>query len=95
MDISSLGIAGVVAITAVSYLVGLIAKTSKLNNKWIPSVCGVVGLVLGIVAMHVMPGFPAEDYITAAAVGVASGLAATGVNELVKKLKTTNKKGDA
>lgn len=93
MDISSLGIAGVVAITAVSYLVGLIVKTSKLNNKWIPSVCGGVGLALGIVAMHAMPGFPADDYITAAAIGVVSGLAATGVNELVKKFKTTNKEG--
>ncbi len=32
-------------------------------------------------------GFPATDPITAAAVGVASGLAATGIDQAVKQLK--------
>ena len=44
------------------------------------------GMVLGIAGMFVMPDFPADDVITAAAVGMASGLAATGVNQAKKQL---------
>ena len=36
-----------------------------------------------------MPEFPAADPITAAAVGVVSGLAATGINQAVKQLGKT------
>ena len=36
--------------------------------------------------MIIMPDYPATDYINAAAVGIVSGLAATGVNEAVKQL---------
>lgn len=91
MDVSSFGIAGVAAITVVCYLIGLVVKASGLDNKWIPIICGVCGLALGIVAMVIMPEFPATDYITAAAVGVVSGLAATGVNQVVKQLSNSNK----
>lgn len=35
-----------------------------------------------------MPDFPAGDYITAVAVGIVSGLAATGVNQCVKQMKS-------
>lgn len=86
MDIASFGIAGVAAITVICYLIGLIVKASGLDNKWIPIICGIAGLALGIVAMIVMPDFPATDYITAAAIGVVSGLAATGVDQVVKQL---------
>ena len=36
--------------------------------------------------MRIMPDFPATDYITAVAVGIVSGLAATGVNQIGKQL---------
>ena len=42
--------------------------------------------VLGVVGMMIMPEFPATDYITAVAVGIVSGLAATGANQIVKQL---------
>lgn len=87
MDLTSFGIGGVAAITVVCYLLGLIAKASNLNNKWIPIICGFSGLILGIIAMTIMPDFPAADYITAAAVGVVSGLAATGFDQVLKQLK--------
>ena len=48
----------------------------------------VCGCGLGIAGMFLMPDFPATDYITAAAVGIASGLAATGVNQAVKQMQT-------
>ena len=90
MEFSLFGIAGVAAITVVCYLAGMAVKASGLDNKWIPIIVGVVGMILGIVSMFIMPEFPATDYISAAAVGIASGFAATGVDQAVKQLKTTN-----
>lgn len=82
------GIATVVAITVIVYIIGLGVKATSLDNKWIPWIAGMAGIVLGILALLIgVPDFPATDYLTAAAVGGASGLAATGANEAIKKLK--------
>ena len=81
------GIVTVVAITVLVYICGLGVKASKLENKWIPVICGMCGIALGIVSLAVnMPDFPAQDYVTAAAVGGASGLAATGLDQVIKQL---------
>lgn len=82
------GIATVVAITVIVYIIGLAVKATKLDNKWIPVICGLAGIILGVVAMYIgVPDFPATDPLTAAAVGGASGLAATGMDQMVKQLK--------
>lgn len=81
-----LGIASVAAITVIAYIVGLVVKNTALDNKWIPCIVGIVGGALGALAMKVMSDYPATDYITAVAVGIVSGLAATGVDQLVKQL---------
>ena len=82
------GIAGVAVITVIAYLVGMIAKSiSQLNNKWVPVICAATGGILGVVAMYTMEDFPATDLLSAIAVGIVSGLAATGVNQTVKQLK--------
>ena len=86
MDISAFGMAGVAAITVICYLVGWIVKVSGLDNKWIPVICGVLGGILGFAGMFLMADFPAGDYITAIAVGIVSGLAATGSNQVYKQL---------
>ena len=91
MDINTLGITGVAAITVICLLIGQAVKASAVDSKWIPIICGVCGLILGIAAMYLMPDFPATDYITAAAVGIVSGLAATGVNQAVKQLTEAEK----
>lgn len=80
------GIVSVAAITVIAYLIGQAVKATSLDNKWIPIICGAVGGALGAVAMRVMPDFPATDYITAVAVGIVSGLSATGVNQIGKQL---------
>lgn len=81
------GIATVAVITALVYIIGIGVKATKLDNKWIPAICGVSGMILGVLALASgMPDFPATDYITAAAVGGASGLAATGVDQVIKQL---------
>lgn len=81
------GMAGVAAITVIAYLVGLAARVAPLDNRWIPVLCGLCGGVLGIVSRRIMPDFPAQDLVTAAAVGIASGLAATGADQAVKQLR--------
>lgn len=74
-------------IVAVCYLVGLVVKATALDNKWIPIIVGVTGGILGLLGFFVVPEFPAADFLTAAAVGVTSGLAATGVDQAVKQVK--------
>lgn len=83
-----LGIASFAAITIIAYLVGLAWKTADvLPDKWIPIVCGSVGCILGIVACLLkVPDFPANDLINGAAVGIVSGFAATGINQVYKQL---------
>lgn len=83
MDITSMA-TNVVGITVICYLVGMVAKASALDNKWIPVVVGVVGAALGVAGMYVIADFPAQDVINALAVGIVSGLAATGVNQITK-----------
>ena len=83
-----MGITGVAGIVVICYLVGLIVKATPWNNnKIIPIVCGMAGAVLGVAGMYVMPEFPAADPITAVAVGIVSGLAATGADQIVKQLE--------
>lgn len=81
------GIASVAAITVICYLVAQGVKATNLDNKWLPVISGVLGGILGVVAMYVMPDYPATDVITAIAVGIVSGLAATGINQIYKQLK--------
>nr|DAL96759.1 MAG TPA: holin [Caudoviricetes sp.] len=82
------GVASVAAITVVCYLIGLIVKASPFNNdRYIPIACGVSGGLLGVACMALaVPNFPATDPVTALAVGIVSGLAATGVNQAAKQL---------
>ena len=56
-------------------------------DKFIPVIVGAVGAILGIVGMYTMAEFPAQDVLNALAIGIASGLASTGVNQIVKQLK--------
>lgn len=87
MDFETLGIVGVAAITVICYLVGLIVKATPAPNQLIPIVCGVVGLILGLVCYFTgLEVLPAADPVTAAAVGIVSGLAATGVDQIKQQL---------
>ena len=51
MDISSLGITGVAAITVICTLVGQAVKATCVNNRFIPVIVGVAGGVLGVLGM--------------------------------------------
>lgn len=85
--------AQVAAITVICYLIGVIVKASPLNaNKWIPVIVGICGAILGVVGFYFMVDFPAADILNAIAVGIVSGLAATGINQVVGQLKNTTDK---
>ena len=80
------GIVGVAGITVICYLIGQIVQATEVDNKWIPCIVGFAGGLLGIVGLYIIPDYPATEIITAAAVGIVSGLAATGANEIGKQL---------
>lgn len=87
MDISSY--ATVIPIVIICYLAGVLCKAfKKFPSKFIPVVVGVLGGVIAIPAMYIMPDFPATDIITAISVGIMSGLASTGVNQIYKQIKS-------
>lgn len=84
MDITQVGT--VLAIVVITYLIGLGAKNiSTIKDEAIPVIVGVCGGILGIVGMFVMPDFPANDILNAIAIGIVSGLASTGVNQVWKQ----------
>lgn len=88
MSFDILGIIAVPAIAIICYLVGLGVKASPLDDKFIPIIVGVIGGIIGTVAyLTGMTNFPATDVITAIAVGIVSGLASTGINQIYKQLK--------
>lgn len=86
MDITQIGT--VLAIVIITYLIGLGAKTiPQIKDNFIPVIVGVCGGILGVVGMFVMPDFPANDILNAIAIGIVSGLASTGVNQVYKQAK--------
>lgn len=61
-------------------------RQTPLANKWPPSICGAIGGLPGVAAMYInVPDFPATDPLTALAVGIVSGLAATGTDQIIKQ----------
>jgi len=78
--------ATVSGIIVICFLIGMAVKASPLDDKFIPIIVGVFGGILGVVGLMTMPSFPVDNYIDAVAVGIASGLAATGVHQIGKQL---------
>ena len=78
----------VLAIVVICYLIGMGAKMCpRLRDEAIPVIVGIAGGILGVIGMFVMPDYPANDILNAIAVGIVSGLASTGVNQVYKQLK--------
>lgn len=84
-----LGITSVAAITIICYLIGMVLKAwDKFDDRKIPAIMGVCGAILGAVAYFVTPSLVASDNIfVAIAVGIVSGFAATGINQIFKQAK--------
>ena len=86
-------IATVAAITVICYLIGMACKATGKIDKWIPCIVGACGAILGVVGMKTIADFPAQDVLNALAVGIASGLSSTGVNQIVRQLKQNEEEG--
>ena len=55
----------------------------------------IIGFALGLVTYFTIPDLmPANDWLTALFIGGASGWAATGANQFIKKLKSLLGKGE-
>jgi ribonucleotide monophosphatase NagD (HAD superfamily) len=86
MDFSQ--VTTVVSIVVITYLIGLASKAiPNVKDNYIPIIVGVAGGILGVVGMYVIADFPANDVLNAIAVGIVSGLASTGVNQIYKQVK--------
>ena len=75
------------AITVICGLIGQAVKASPLDNKYIPVIVGACGCALGIVGRLFIEGFPGENLLAAAAIGIVSGLASTGVHQAYSQLR--------
>ena len=82
---------GIPAIVVISYM---ITETFKMfiNKKYLPIVAGISGGILGVISFVIQIDImPATDIISALAIGIISGLAATGSNQVLKQLKKEGK----
>lgn len=81
-----MGAGTVLAIVVICYLIGMGVKASPIKDELIPVIVGVCGGILGVVGLYVMPDFPADDILNAIAVGITSGLAATGTDQMFRQM---------
>jgi hypothetical protein len=93
---SYLELISVPAIAAVVYwVINLIKYTVGENEKFkrfIPLIATALGVVFGVVCYYAIPSIiPAQNVLVAIVVGAASGLTATGTNQIIKQL---SKSGD-
>ena len=84
----SFGIANFAIITLLCYALGdLVKKIDQIPDKFIPNICMIFGGILGVICFVLKtPDFPANDIMTAIAVGIVSGGMATAVNQTIKQL---------
>ncbi len=83
------------AIAAVVYwVINLIKYTVGENEKFqrvIPLLATVLGIVCGVVCFFAIPTIlPADNVLVAIVIGGASGLTATGTNQIIKQLTKTD-----
>ena len=83
-------IVAVPAITAVIYtLIEVLKKALNNNEKFlrlIPLISLIIGSVAGIICFYFIPSIiPATNVVVAIIIGAASGLTATGTNQIFKQ----------
>lgn len=79
----------VLPIILISYLVGMGLKAWDLfDDRKIPFFMGVVGVLMGIIAYFIAPSvLSVGNIFDAIFKGGASGLAATGINQIIKQAR--------
>ena len=79
------------AIAAIVYWVINIIKHAVGENekfkKFIPLIAAALGVICGIICYYAVPSIiPAPNIVEAIVIGGASGLTATGANQIIKQL---------
>lgn len=87
MEISDLGTT-CLGIVCVCLMVGMMVKNiTFIDDKWIPCIVAFVGAMLALLGFFTLGDF-AADWLDAVQIGIASGLASTGLHQIVKQLGT-------
>lgn len=86
-------------ITSIVYAIIDIVKTATNNNekllKFVPLVACALGIICGVIGFYCVPGvLDTANVFVAIVIGGASGLAATGTNQVIKQLTKTNDSKD-
>ena len=82
---NDLGFIAFPAIVVICYLVGATLKAINCEtlDKFIPVICGFVGGILGVLVFNTIPNYiPADNWLMALAIGIVSGFASTGINQV-------------
>ena len=79
------------AIAAIVYTIIDIVKTAcggdEKFKRFIPLIAAVLGAICGVIAFFFVPGvLETQNLLVAIVLGAASGLSATGTNQVVKHL---------
>lgn len=83
---------GIPSIIIICYLVGELFKLmilkKKSKYKYIPIIVGITGGILGVISYYISPNIVlnVESPLIAISIGILSGLASTGSNELIKQI---------
>lgn len=82
------------ALAAIVYTIIDIAKTAMGGDerfkRFIPLIACVLGAICGVVAFYFVPGvLDTQNFLVALVLGAASGLSATGANQIGKQLTHT------
>ena len=84
-------IATIPALAAIVYTIIDIVKTAMGGDekfkRFIPLIACILGGICGVVAFYCVPGvFETQNLLVAIVLGAASGLSATGTNQIAKQL---------
>ena len=85
---NDLGFIAFPAIVVICYLVGATLKAinNEVLDKFIPVICDFVGGILGVLVFNTIPNYiPADNWLMALAIGIVSGFASTGINQVYKQ----------
>lgn len=81
--------------TAVYLLIEVLKKATNDNEKvkrFIPLIALGLGAIAGLICFYFIPAIiPATNVVVAIIVGGASGLTATGTNQIIKQLSSDKK----
>lgn len=90
----SIELISVPAIAVIVYWVINIMKYTFNNSekfkRLIPLLAAFLGVIIGIISFYLVPSIiPTDNVVVAIVLGGASGLSATGVNQVLKQLTKT------